>query len=212
MVNLHLSLPACSLVYSTHYICNSELEPQRVAEYPKALPPDTPYLLLSDGSIHAFASFKRSSYLQTAGLSLYNKKAVDQDLYYKMEEVGKVFFINKPLYYYRIHQRGISTSGNEASATLWHYKIIEEACLRRITKLKNDGNSLQRLQLYKARYYKIRVFSSFRQKKWAQFFFNLVLFPLCGGAGNTISYLRKLPNNGVSLLKRSFKYDHKIEV
>ncbi len=211
MINAHKFHPTCSLIYSSHYICNEYLEVKRVAEYCKALPLDTPYLLLSDGSIHHFATFKQGSYLKTEGLSPDNKKAVDQDLYYKLEEVGGVFFINTPLYYYRIHNQGISTSGNEAAATLWHYKIIEEACLRRLDLLKTKKDS-PLVNLYKARYRKIKVFSSFRKGDWPGFLWNLFLFPFSGGAGNAFNYLRKLPREGFSLIQRSFFYDHKIRV
>ncbi len=214
MVNAHISKPQCSLIHSTHYICNALLEVNRIAEYPRALPKETPYLLVSDGRIHHFATFKKSAYLKTEGLCRNNQKAVDQDLYYLLEEVGEILFINQPLYYYRIHQGGISTTGNEAETTKWHYAIIEKACLRRIRKLKltNSVNSQILIQTYNTRLCKIRIFNSFRKKAWLNFIYNLIQYPFVGGAQNLISYAKKLPKEGASLIKKSFVVDHKIKV
>ncbi|TAH01143.1 MAG: glycosyltransferase [Sphingobacteriales bacterium] len=214
MVNAHISKPQCSLIHSTHYICDAKLEVNRIAEYPRALPKETPYLLVSDGRIHHFATFKRSAYLKTEGLCRDNHKAVDQDLYYLLEEVGEILFINQPLYYYRIHQGGISTTGNEAETTKWHYSIIEKACLRRIKTLKisTQTNAHVLIQMYTTRLCKIRIFKNFRNKAWLNFIYNLIQFPFVGGAQNLISYAKKLPKEGASLIKKSFVVDHKIKV
>lgn len=214
MVDAHINQPQCSLIHSTHYICNASLVVNRVAEYPKAIPKNTPYLMLSDGSIHHFATFKKSAYIKTEGLCKNNKKAVDQDLYYLLEEEGDIFFINQPLYYYRIHQGGISTTGNEAETTLWHYAIIEKACLRRIIKLKLNKQANYRIliKLYTTRLCKIRIFNSYRKKTWLKFMYNLFLFPFVGGAQNLISYAKKLPKEGATLIKKSFVVDNQIKV
>ncbi len=214
MVKAHNSKIQCSLIHSTHYICNALLKVNRVAEYPRALPIETPYLLVSDGRIHHFATFKKSAYLKTNGLCRNNKKAVDQDLYYLLEEVGEILFINQPLYYYRIHQGGISTTGNEAETTKWHYAIIEKACLRRIKKLKlsKQANAHNLIKMYNTRLCKIRIFKSFRNKAWLNFIYNLIKFPFVGGAQNLVSYVKKLPVEGATLIKKSFVVDHKIKV
>jgi hypothetical protein len=148
------------------------------------------------------------------GICRDNQKAVDQDLYYLLEEVGEIFFVDTPLYYYRIHKGGISTMGKEAETTLWHYAIIEKACLRRIKKLKltNEATSIDLLKLYTTRLCKIRIFNNFRKKAWLKFISNLLLFPLVGGAQNLINYAKKLPKEGATLIKKSFVVDHKIKV
>jgi len=214
MVGAHIDNPECSLIHSTHYLCDESLTVKRIAEYPRPLPHNTPYLLVSDGRVHHFASYKTSAYANTTGISADNKKAVDQDLYYKLEEEGEILFIDEPLYYYRIHSGGISTTGKEAEATLYHYSIIEEACLRRIAKLKleNSPNSKYWIQLYRTKYYKTKVLHSFKRKAYFDFALNLGVFPFVGGMGNVVSYLKKLPTEGLSLVRRSFFYDNKIRV
>lgn len=212
MVEEHLARPGCSMVHSTHYICDASMRVKRVADYPKALPPGVPYLLLGDGRIHAFASFKKKCYDQTDGINPANKKAVDQDLYYKLEETGDLFFVNTPLYYYRIHQGSISTMGKEWEAALWHYSIVENACLRRIRRLRmSDSAPKDWIKKYKTRYYKIRIFRTFRQRMWLQFAGSLMIFPFIGGFENLVSYFRKLPKGGFEMVKRSFVYDHEIK-
>ncbi len=212
MAAAHLENPSCSLIHSTHYICDDKLEISRVAEYPRALPDGVPYLLLNDGRIHHFATFKMKAYDQTDGISPLNKRAVDQDLYYKLEETGSVLFINKPLYLYRIHSNSISNSGSELQAQLNHYAIIEEACQRRIRKAKGEHVANDQVKHYRTRYHKTRLFHAFKEKRWLQFAGSFLAFSVTGGGMvNLASYVRKLPFQGAALLKRSFVDNYEIK-
>jgi glycosyltransferase involved in cell wall biosynthesis len=213
MAEAHSINPSCSIISSTHFICNELLEVKRIASYPSALPAGTPYLLIGDGSIHHFASFKKICYDGTDGISPLNKKAVDQDLYYKLEETGDTLFIDQPLYYYRIHSGGISNAGREGEAIKNHYAIAEEACLRRIKNLKEKlPASKYWIKKYRTRYFKIKIFSSFRKRKWGVFMYALIMFPFVGGIKNITSYLWKLPREGVALLKHSFVKNYEIKL
>jgi glycosyltransferase involved in cell wall biosynthesis len=212
MAKAHAAHKEYSLIYSTHFICNELLEKKRIADYPKHLPENIPYLLMGDGSIHHFATFKTECYKKTEGIAAANKRAVDQDLYYKLEEQGKVLFIDEPLYHYRIHPSSISNSGKEEEAMLAHFSVIEEACLRRIgSHSENDRESRKLRRLYRTRYYKIRIFHCFRKQRWGGFIKNLFIFPFIGGWQNMVSYIRKLPVEGYSLLKKSFKGKYEIK-
>lgn len=81
--------------------------------------------------IFHFMSFKLKNYRETKGIDASLKQSVDQDLYYKLEEVGKFVYLDKPLYKYRIHNVGISTGTNQLRALSWHYTTIIDACKRR---------------------------------------------------------------------------------
>ena len=83
------------------------------------------------GEISAFASFKISYYNKTVGIDNYLQRAVDQDLYFILYEVGKVLYINKELYHYRIHSGGISTNLNIEKAFYWKWITILAAAKRR---------------------------------------------------------------------------------
>jgi glycosyltransferase involved in cell wall biosynthesis len=213
MIEAHQKRPDCSIIHSTHYVCDEFLNPERVSLKPKALPEKTPYLFLSDGSIHAFATFKKNSYNKTEGLTPLRKndKAIDQELYYILEEAGDVHFINMPLYYYRIHSGSISNWGNEVEAMKSHFTIIEEACRRRIKKLKLDktGEANYWIKKYRTRYYKVRILNSFRKRYWLRFTISLLIFPFIGGMENIINYFKKLPREGFSLIRKSFAGSYK---
>jgi len=208
MVNAHIEKPGHSIIHSTHFICDEKLTVKREAGYQRALTKNTPYLLLGDGSIHHFATFKMSCYKRTDGISAVRKKnkAIDQDLYYLLEEEGDVFYINRPLYYYRIHKGGISTLDNKSLAALAHFAIIEEACLRRIVKLKlsKEPGAANWVKKYNTRYHKIHIFNSFRHRHWGAFIKSLLIFPFVGGMENAVNYIKKLLKEGVSLLRKSF--------
>ena len=59
------------------------------------------------------------------------KRAVDQDLYYKLEEVGSITFINKPLYKYRQHSNSLSTNHSSLKAKYWHALVTKDTYYRR---------------------------------------------------------------------------------
>ena len=207
MVEAHLQKPQCSMIYSTHYICNEHLENKIPAGYQRALPFNTPYLLLGDGSIHHFVSFKKLCYGRTNRLLPVREYdgATDQDLYYLLEEVGDVFFINKILYNYRIHGGGISTLKNVYKAQTDHYLVIERACLRRVEKLKmmKDTTALYWIKTYKLRYCKIRILNSWRRGQWGPLISSLLIYPFVGGLDNMISYSTRKMGSVVLYAKKS---------
>jgi glycosyltransferase involved in cell wall biosynthesis len=211
MADAHQRFPTHSIVHSTHYICDENLGIKRVSDYVKPLPLHTPYLLVSDGRIHHFASFKSSCYKKTEGISAEIKKAVDQDLYYKLEETGAVLLVNEPMYYYRLHKGSISNFGKESETSIVHYSIIREACKRRIKKLKAEENpNREWARKYHSRYFKMSIFYWSRKKNWLLMLYYLFLFPFNGGSGNIVSYLQKIPREGKVLLRKTFVTDYEI--
>ncbi len=124
MVQEHHANPDASLIYSTHFECNEKLEIQKTADFVGQLPADISLSIAPYGQrISHFATFKRLFYDKTIGLDQSLKRAVDQ-IYLKMEETGKVLFVDKPLYYYRINPNGISSLKNALKAYYWHLKIL----------------------------------------------------------------------------------------
>jgi len=101
MVNKHIKHPEASLVYSNYYKCGRNLKPCQLGPS-KQLPEGRSYLNTKIRISH-LKVFKRSMYNKTEGLNPKLKKSVDKDLVLKLEEVGSLIFVNKPLYYYRSH-------------------------------------------------------------------------------------------------------------
>jgi glycosyltransferase involved in cell wall biosynthesis len=130
MVKAHLAFPKASFIYSTHFDCDTDLQViNEKGFFGQAIPQGKSQI----HQIYAtnFATFKKEAYLQTAGFNPTLKRAVDQDLFLKLEEVGEVVFIDKPLYYYRRHAAGISQEGNSEKARMCHIMAMYDAYQRR---------------------------------------------------------------------------------
>jgi len=118
MVEAHLKHATASLIYSTHFVCNSSLCVQKVAGYVGPIPHNRYSWAQKRPIISHFATFKRNLYRKTAGIEPWLDKAVDKDLYFKLEEVGTVIHLSQSLYYYRHHSTGISLNKNARKAFL----------------------------------------------------------------------------------------------
>lgn len=131
-VNTHLTNPQVSITFSNSFSCNPELkikstrllkQPSRGKSLLESFSDDV-------AGFH-FATFKKSAYNLTEGLDHNCLRAVDMDLYYKLEEVGEIYFIDEALYKYRVHARGISIGNNFHKALSWHFYVVIETCKRR---------------------------------------------------------------------------------
>lgn len=139
MLNAHKKNPNYGLIYSTYYNCNGKLEPKSLCCWVKKI--EKGKTNLHKIRVSHFETFKKSAYEKTEGFDPKQKKAVDKDLIFKLEEVTKLRFINKPLYYYRFHDKGISQGKGIAEARI--YSIIAEyhAYMRRLKNKKNNLTS-----------------------------------------------------------------------
>lgn len=132
MVKVHLEKPNCSIIYSTHYICDKNLIIERIADYVGQIPEGFYSWSLPRPIISHFATFKRNKYHKTSGIDQLYLKAVDKDLYYKLEETGPVYHIDTPLYLYRQHNGGISLNNNAIEA--YQYELMAKL----MVILRND--------------------------------------------------------------------------
>jgi len=121
MVAKHQKHPWHSLVYSTHYICDPHLKVLQKADWVWQVPLGQFSWGFSGKTISAFATFKKEKYDETEGISTWFLKAVDKDLYYKLEETGPILFVEEPLYYYRHHEGSISLHQHVKTATLFDW-------------------------------------------------------------------------------------------
>ncbi len=137
MIKAHSIKPSASLIYSTSYRCDEHLNIIQRNDAPRKIKDNDPYFFNMEGSISHFASFKKDSYMQTVGIDPYLQRAVDQDLYLKLYEVGETHYIDEALYYYRIHKGGISTNKNIEKAYYWHWVVLIETGKRRGLNLED---------------------------------------------------------------------------
>lgn len=172
MVKMHLKHPEASLVYSTYYNCDKNLNIINIHESVKAIPENDTYLTCkyaTSSTISSFRTFKKTYYLKTEGYNPFFKKAVDKDIIYKLEEVGKTVFIDTPLYYYRLHENNISRNKNGWEAFLWEVRAKEKAYYRR---LRTNIPNITKDKLYGEYYfvYKNLAFESLKYREYGKYF------------------------------------------
>ena len=130
MVNEHVKNADVCLFYSKFYYVDKQMNVIGVSEQQCELPEGCSFLEFGRGISH-FVSFKKAYYDQTEGINACYKRAVDHNLYYLLEEVGRTCFIDKPLYFYRDTGNNISTNENADAAFFWHLIAVSDACMRR---------------------------------------------------------------------------------
>ena len=83
------------------------------------------------------ATFKKSYYDKTEGISAYIMAGVDQDLYFKMEVVGDIYVLNEFTYKYR---QGVATAvtSNWFRTWFWNLEVRRNACMRRGLSLTDE--------------------------------------------------------------------------
>lgn len=130
MVEQHTAHPEASTIGSCYWCCDEHMNKlwhadQWVYSEGKCYLTDFQHLRPIP-----FASYKRERYSQTEGINPNLKRAVDFDLYVKLEEQGGIIFLPNITYYYRIHNQQISTHGDFKSM-YWEIMVISDACKRR---------------------------------------------------------------------------------
>ena len=130
MVKAHGQHSEASLITSQVIACDTRLQP--------VSPPWIQYKPIPKGksilehpTVGAFASFKASSFMQTDGFNPGLKRAVDLDIYVKLEEVGQVVVLDDNLYLYRQNINGISQGSNGTLAKALAYKVMIDGYFRR---------------------------------------------------------------------------------
>lgn len=164
MIRAHTEYINASIITSKYYNVDLSLNKIEVSTHGEPIPQGESYLTYGRGALTHFATFKREKYLLTEGINPNLKRAVDQDLYLKLEEVGSTHFIDLPLYNYRINKNSISANENLYKARYWHFTTIVDAYKRRIKK--NDPNLTKKgLKRIQYNYYKERMKLEVKNKK-----------------------------------------------
>ena len=140
MVEEHRKHPDASLINSTRYDTDEHLNVLSVCSYACTIPQGQTFLSYRKGITH-FATFKKKYYEMTEGIGTFMLRAPDHDLFYKLEEVGNVYYVDKPLYYYR-QNTGINFSlgdENMIKAHAWDLYAMINACRRRGISIEKNA-------------------------------------------------------------------------
>ncbi|WP_312902342.1 glycosyltransferase family 2 protein [Chryseobacterium taichungense] len=134
-IEIYQRKPDAVLTYSLFTKCDENLNPQEVFNGGKQVVNQSLYFFNNPIEIAHFVTFKKKIYNQTEKMNTSMKIAEDQDLYLKMYEKGKVYFINESNYLYRMHSGGISQNENKQKSREYFAQVIFNAMKRR--NLKN---------------------------------------------------------------------------
>lgn len=165
MMNAHIQHPEASLINSDCYACDENLEIKGIYESFHAVAPGE--RLIDDTCVGNFASYKRSSYLKTEGFDASLRKAVDHDIFLKLDEVGSLHYLHEPLYLYRLHSGGISQNENGLRAAQTAILAKRNAYFRRRSTPENNLTASQYNNMMKTYYVREAFFYRHKDKKRA---------------------------------------------
>lgn len=123
--------------YSEIYICNEALNIKEKFKKTEKIKNRQLHFFNLNFEVAHFFTFKKSSYIETEGINAELSSAVDQDLYLKLYEKGDFEYIQKPLYLYRIHEKGVSQeqSKKEKLNDNWDQVLRDTMERRRISEV-----------------------------------------------------------------------------
>lgn len=127
-VKAHIEHPKASMVSSRLYFCDEGMDIKSESRLLR-LPQSVTYLEHGDYMPEHFLSFKKERYALTKGINSEYQYGIDQDLCFKLEEVGDWYVLDEVLYKYR---QGIGISHTKRNETLlWNSLIRLDAAARR---------------------------------------------------------------------------------
>lgn len=106
--DVHITHPEASLVYSNYIECNKHLKVKKIYKT-RALKEGEQYLGTKIRISH-FKMLKKKYYEMTDGINPLLRQCVDKDLNLRLEEVGKLIYVDADLYFYRHHPDNLSRS------------------------------------------------------------------------------------------------------
>lgn len=106
MVAAFREAPECSLINSNAFHCDANLKVLGLYEGFSRVPEGK--TLIQSLTVCNFAVFPRWAYDLTEGFDPFFRKAADHDLFLKLDEVGPISYVDRPLYYYRVTGQGVS--------------------------------------------------------------------------------------------------------
>tara|TARA_B100000929_G_scaffold243900_1_gene201723 strand:- start:1243 stop:2145 length:903 start_codon:yes stop_codon:yes gene_type:complete len=195
MIKFHALNKHIALISSKYRFISKKGEFIGLGKHGAHIPLGKSYLTYGEGAITAFATFKRKIYNLTEGIDEKMTRAVDQDLYYKLEEQGGTYFIDEILYRYRLHDNNISRNENLYKSWYWHFYAKKKAFYRRkmlSSVISNFSNS--EFKHIKSDYYFSRFKFPIKEDSKANriyFLFKSLLFSSSSEFKFKIAFLKK---------------------
>lgn len=181
MINAFKANPNAVLISSKYYLTDIDLNVTGPSIHGEKIPQNETFLTYGKGAVTHFAAFKRAAYIQSKGIDPTFKRAVDQDLYLKLEEQGTIAFVDEYLYYYRINDNSISANNNIFKAQYWHNIAMEAAYKRRLENKTINVAQMQSFVNFKRDYSIRRIKRCVQLKRYFNKYYllmDLLLFDL----------------------------------
>lgn len=127
--------------YSKMYFCDENLNVEKIYNKTRKVKDSDPLFFNIHFEISHFFTFRKSAFEKTSGIQDKYLVAEDMDIYLKLYELGKIKFIDAPLYYYRIHKKGLSHDQEKKKRRYeqWHDVLLNALHRRNITKLYGEN-------------------------------------------------------------------------
>lgn len=138
MANAYKYYPHYGVIHSNYWICDKDLKIIKEYKYKDGTGQVNPKKSnLLEKKVKHFKTYRREAYEKTKGFNPKLKMNCDRDIVQKLEEVTEFKYIDKPLYYYRVHESGVTRS-NPQQVFLESYITRVNAYFRRLnTELPN---------------------------------------------------------------------------
>lgn len=157
MAKAYKNNPEYGFIYSTYWVCDFNLKNPQIAKWIGPIEPNGTNL--HKIKVSHFKTFRRDVYRKTKGFDPNQKSAVDKDIIFKLEEVSKLKFIDKPLYYYRSHELGISQGKNQFITGVYYYIAKLKAFKRRLnTNIPNLTKKELYFDYFRITFYRLNHF------------------------------------------------------
>lgn len=134
-VAVHCTHPEVSIVFSRRYLCNEDLIVQDESRV-LIIPEDKTYFTFKDFREEHLVSFKKSYYNKTEGMNPLYRLAEDTYMNVMMEEVGKLYCLDKICYKYR--RNGDSLTKDYGRHMFWNMLVQYDTCKRRGIDVENQ--------------------------------------------------------------------------
>ncbi len=130
MVNAFYENYDAALIFSRMYECDSKLNIISISRLLTIPEGESYFTNLNYGSEH-FSAFRKCKYDLTEGISDKCLGSEDLDLYFKLEEVGKIIILDKITYKYRTKITSSLTHKKYYEDHLWGIIVKHNTCIRR---------------------------------------------------------------------------------
>jgi glycosyltransferase involved in cell wall biosynthesis len=158
IASTYLKNQEAGFIYSTMWVCDSDLNPIQISQWIGSdVPPKTN---LINPRVSHLKTFQRELYLKTTGFYPHLRIACDKDIIFKMEEITNFYYIDKPLYFYRIHEAGVSQGKKRFQARIELYITRCMSYQRRVnTTIPNLTLKFLYKEYFKITFHKLILFT-----------------------------------------------------